>query len=69
KKLIEEYDVKTITDIQDILKYLFESTIHQMLEAELDELLDYDRMIIRTKILKTIEMDIETKILNQILEK
>ncbi|EQJ75094.1 MAG: hypothetical protein E6029_17860 [Clostridioides difficile] len=40
-----------------------------MLEAELDELLDYDRMIIRTKILKTIEMDIETKILNQILEK
>ncbi|HGM1123484.1 TPA: hypothetical protein ACVT6Z_000167 [Clostridioides difficile] len=40
-----------------------------MLEAELDELLGYDRMIIRTKILKTLEMDIEIKILNQILEK
>ncbi|CCL85476.1 TPA: hypothetical protein ACMVTQ_000790 [Clostridioides difficile] len=40
-----------------------------MLEAELDELLGYDRTIIRTKILKTLEMDIEIKILNQILEK
>ncbi|ENY8736530.1 hypothetical protein ACF13M_001989 [Clostridioides difficile] len=40
-----------------------------MLEAELNELLGYDRMIIRTKILKTLEMDIEIKILNQILEK
>ncbi|HFL3653053.1 hypothetical protein QPD62_07200 [Clostridioides difficile] len=40
-----------------------------MLEAKLDELLGYDRMIIRTKILKTLEMDIEIKILNQILEK
>ncbi|MCC0630619.1 MULTISPECIES: hypothetical protein [unclassified Clostridioides] len=35
KKLIEEYDVKTTTDIQDMLKDLFASTIHQMLEAEL----------------------------------
>lgn len=40
-----------------------------MLEAELNELLGYDRMIIRTKILKILEMDIEIKILNQILEK
>ena len=40
-----------------------------MLEAELNELLGYDRMIIRTKILKTLEMDIEIKMLNQILEK
>ncbi|CDS85511.1 TPA: hypothetical protein ACHTFF_000694 [Clostridioides difficile] len=40
-----------------------------MLESELYELLGYDRMIIRTKILKTLEMDIEIKILNQILEK
>ncbi|NJA29083.1 IS256 family transposase, partial [Clostridioides difficile] len=43
KKLIEEYDVKTTTDIQDMLKDLFASTIHQMLEAELDDHLDYDR--------------------------
>ncbi|VHP65312.1 transposase mutator type [Clostridioides difficile] len=43
KKLIEEYDVKTTTDIQDMLKDLFASTIHQMLEAELDDHLGYDR--------------------------
>ncbi|VHR88962.1 transposase, mutator type; transposase, mutator type [Clostridioides difficile] len=33
KKLIEEYDVKTTTDIQDMRKDLFASTIHQMLEV------------------------------------
>ncbi|HGM3509474.1 TPA: hypothetical protein ACKOR7_004091 [Clostridioides difficile] len=30
KKLIEEYDVKTTTDIQDMLKNLFTNTIHQI---------------------------------------
>ena len=30
KKLIEEYDVKTTTDIQDMLKDLFTNTIHQI---------------------------------------
>ncbi|HFL2422939.1 TPA: transposase [Clostridioides difficile] len=43
KKLIEEYDVKTTTDIQNMLKDLFASTIHQMLEAELDDHLGYGR--------------------------
>ncbi|HDF5576761.1 TPA: IS256 family transposase [Clostridioides difficile] len=43
KKLIEEYDVKTTTVIQNMLKDLFASTIHQMLEAELDDHLGYDR--------------------------
>nr|WP_307721495.1 transposase [Clostridioides difficile] len=42
KKLIEEYDVKTTTNIQDILKVLFASTIRQMLETEFDEYLGYD---------------------------
>ena len=43
KKLIEEYDVKTTTDIQDMRKDLFASTIHQMLEVQLDDHLGYDR--------------------------
>lgn len=30
KKLIEEYDVKTTTDIQNMLKDLFTNTIHQI---------------------------------------
>ncbi|ENY8333812.1 transposase [Clostridioides difficile] len=42
KKLIEEYDVKTTTNIQDILKVLFASTIRQMLETEFDDYLGYD---------------------------
>ncbi|MCC0637732.1 MULTISPECIES: transposase [unclassified Clostridioides] len=69
KKLIEEYDVKTTTDVQDMLKDLFASTIHQMLEAELDEHLGYDRYDNKNKNTKTLEMDIEIKMLNQILEK
>ena len=43
KKLIQEYDVKTTRDIQEMLKDLFAETIQEMLEAELDEHLGYDR--------------------------
>ena len=43
KKLIQEYDVKTTRDVQEMLKDLFAATIQQMLEAELDEHLGYDR--------------------------
>ncbi|MCC8856298.1 transposase [Clostridioides difficile] len=39
---MEEYDVKTTTNIQDILKVLFASTIRQMLETEFDDYLGYD---------------------------
>ena len=43
KKLIQEYDVKTTRDVQEMLKDLFAETIQEMLEAELDEHLGYDR--------------------------
>ena len=41
--LIEAYDIKTMTDIQDALKDLLGGTIQGMLEAELDEELGYGR--------------------------
>lgn len=43
KKLIQEYDVKTTRDVQEMLKDLFSETIQEILEAELDEHLGYDR--------------------------
>ena len=43
KKLIQEYDVKTTRDVQEMLKDLFASTIHEMLEAELEDHLGYDK--------------------------
>jgi len=42
-KLIEMYDVKTMSDIQDALKDLLGGTIQGMLEAELDATLGYER--------------------------
>ncbi len=44
-----------------MLKDLFASTIHQMLEAELDKHLDYDRYDNKNKILKTLEMDMNSR--------
>lgn len=43
RTLIEEYDVKTTKDVQEMLKDLFAGTIQEMLEAELDEHLGYNR--------------------------
>jgi len=43
KQLIEMYDVKTMTDIQDALKDLLGGTIQEMLESELDETLGYEK--------------------------
>lgn len=43
KKLIQEYNVKTTRDVQEMLKDLFSETIQEILEAELDEHLGYDR--------------------------
>lgn len=40
--LIEEYDIKTVTYIQEALKDLFGGTIQEMLEAELNEHLVYE---------------------------
>ena len=41
--LIEMYDIKTMSDIQNALKDLLGGTIQGMLEAELDEELGYER--------------------------
>ena len=49
KKLIQEYDVKTTRDVQEMLKDLFAETIQEMLEAELDEHLGYDRYDIQNQ--------------------
>ena len=35
KKLIQEYDVKTTRDVQEMLKDLFAETIQEMLESSL----------------------------------
>ena len=69
KKLIQEYDVKTTRDVQEMLKDLFAETIQEMLEAELDEHLGYDRYDIQNKILQIQEMDIGVRKFDLILEK
>ena len=43
RRLIEEYDVKTTKDVQEMLKDLFAGTIQEMLEAELEDHLGYER--------------------------
>lgn len=43
KHLIQEYDVKNTKDIQEMLKDLFANTIHEMLEAEIEDHLGYER--------------------------
>jgi len=43
KELIKEYDLKDTTDISKMLKELTSSTIEEMLNAELDESLGYER--------------------------
>lgn len=43
KYLIQDYGVKNTKDIQDMLKDLFASTIQEMLEAELEDHLGYER--------------------------
>lgn len=41
--LIEEYDIKSTGDIQNALKDLLSGTIQEMLEAELDEHMGYEK--------------------------
>lgn len=41
--LISEYNIQTANDIQEALKDLLGGTIQEMLEAELDNYLDYER--------------------------
>lgn len=57
KSLLNEYDVKTTKDVQNMLKDLFSSTIQEMLEAELDEHLVYQgtgMVILSLKLFKLI---------------
>lgn len=41
--LLQEYDIETAEDIQDALKDLLSGTIQEMLEAEMDEHLGYEK--------------------------
>lgn len=42
-QLLEEYDIESAQDIQDVLKDLLGGTIKEMMEAEMDEHLGYSR--------------------------
>ncbi len=43
RQLLEEYDIETATDIQDALKDLLGGTIKEMMEAEMDDHLGYEK--------------------------
>ena len=43
RQLLEEYDIETANDIQDALKDLLGGTIKEMMEAEMDDHLGYQR--------------------------
>uniref|UniRef100_UPI0004BAF077 IS256 family transposase n=1 Tax=Faecalimicrobium dakarense TaxID=1301100 RepID=UPI0004BAF077 len=54
RKLIEEYDVQTIRDVQEMLKDLFAGTIQERLEAEFEDHLGYERYICLLEIYQVI---------------
>ena len=43
QKLLQEYDIETAEDIQDALKDLLGGTIKEMMEAEMDDNLGYQK--------------------------
>ena len=43
RQLLEEYDIQSAEDIQDALKDLLGGTIKEMMEAEMDDHLGYER--------------------------
>ena len=43
RQLLEEYDIETTEDIQNALKDLLGGTIKEMMEAEMDEHLGYEK--------------------------
>lgn len=43
KQFIKENDLKTVEDIQNVLKDLFAETLQEMLEAKLDTTLGYEK--------------------------
>ena len=42
-QLLQEYDIETAEDIQDALKDLLGGTLKEMLEAEMDDHLGYEK--------------------------
>lgn len=42
-QLLEEYDIQSAEDIQDALKDLLGGTLKEMMEAEMDDHLDYGK--------------------------
>ena len=42
-QFLEEYDIPSVEDIQDALKDLLDGTIKEMMEAEMDEHLGYEK--------------------------
>ena len=42
-QFLEEYDIPSVEDIQDALKDLLGGTIKEMMEAEMDEYLGYEK--------------------------
>lgn len=42
-QFLEEYDIPSVKDIQDALKDLLGGTIKEMMEAEMDEHLGYEK--------------------------
>ena len=49
-QLLKEYDIQSAEDIQDALKDLRGGTIKEMMEAEMDDHLGYEKMCIRDSI-------------------
>ncbi len=43
QQLLQEYDIETAEDIQDALKDLLDGTIKEMMEAEMDDHLGYQK--------------------------
>ena len=43
RQLLQEYDIETAEDIQDALKDLLGGTIKEMMEAEMDDHLGYQK--------------------------
>ena len=43
RQLLEEYDIESAEDIQDALKDLLGGTIKEMMEAEMDDHLGYEK--------------------------
>lgn len=44
-QLLEEYDIQSVEDIQDTLKDLLGGTIKEMMEAEMDGHLGYEKKV------------------------